>query len=189
MINSGTYSLEPVFADLWCVARPADPGRTGYLRKHRLQPEPQGIHLHRAVRSERPHARDDVRCRQRVQLPAPRLPQPVRQQRHLGRHAARPEQRPSVPPPDADAVRAESLEQVGSRHAGRERHSRHALRRRRSRRSGSRPWAASRTRPDLCGRRSYGELHEQRHGQRRRHGRGVLPLRRAERRSVRARRS
>lgn len=30
VINSGTYSLEPVFADLWCVARPADPGRTGY---------------------------------------------------------------------------------------------------------------------------------------------------------------
>ena len=30
MINSGTYTLEPVFADLWCVGRPADPGRTGY---------------------------------------------------------------------------------------------------------------------------------------------------------------
>src|SRR5215467_5113199 len=30
VIASGTYSLEPVFADLWCVARPADPGRTGY---------------------------------------------------------------------------------------------------------------------------------------------------------------
>ena len=30
VIGSGTYSLEPVFADLWCVARPADPGRTGY---------------------------------------------------------------------------------------------------------------------------------------------------------------
>jgi hypothetical protein len=30
VINSGTYSLEPVFADLWCVARPADPNRTGY---------------------------------------------------------------------------------------------------------------------------------------------------------------
>src|SRR5262249_36583867 len=30
VISSGTYSLEPVFADLWCVARPADPGRTGY---------------------------------------------------------------------------------------------------------------------------------------------------------------
>ncbi len=30
VINSGTYSLEPVFADLWCVARPADPGRSGY---------------------------------------------------------------------------------------------------------------------------------------------------------------
>ena len=30
VINSGTYTLEPVFADLWCVARPADPGRTGY---------------------------------------------------------------------------------------------------------------------------------------------------------------
>ena len=30
VINSGTYSLEPVFADLWCVARAADPGRTSY---------------------------------------------------------------------------------------------------------------------------------------------------------------
>ena len=30
VIGSGTYSLEPVFADLWCVARAADPGRTGY---------------------------------------------------------------------------------------------------------------------------------------------------------------
>ena len=30
VINSGTYSLEPVFANLWCVARAADPGRTGY---------------------------------------------------------------------------------------------------------------------------------------------------------------
>ncbi len=30
VINSGTYSLEPNFADLWCVARTADPGRTGY---------------------------------------------------------------------------------------------------------------------------------------------------------------
>ena len=30
MINSGTYSLEPVYADLWCVARAADPGRGGY---------------------------------------------------------------------------------------------------------------------------------------------------------------
>jgi hypothetical protein len=30
VINSGTYSLEPNFADLFCVARPADPGRTGY---------------------------------------------------------------------------------------------------------------------------------------------------------------
>ena len=30
VISSGTYSLEPVFADLWCVARPADPNRTGY---------------------------------------------------------------------------------------------------------------------------------------------------------------
>lgn len=30
VIASGTYSLEPVFADLWCVARPADPNRTGY---------------------------------------------------------------------------------------------------------------------------------------------------------------
>jgi hypothetical protein len=30
VIGSGTYSLEPVFADLWCVGRAADPGRTGY---------------------------------------------------------------------------------------------------------------------------------------------------------------
>ena len=30
VINSGVYALEPVFADLWCVARPADPNRTGY---------------------------------------------------------------------------------------------------------------------------------------------------------------
>jgi len=30
VIGSGTYSLEPVFADLWCVARAADPGRGGY---------------------------------------------------------------------------------------------------------------------------------------------------------------
>jgi hypothetical protein len=30
VIGSGTYTLEPVFADLWCVARPADPNRTGY---------------------------------------------------------------------------------------------------------------------------------------------------------------
>lgn len=30
VINSGTYSLEPVYADLWCVARAADPGRGGY---------------------------------------------------------------------------------------------------------------------------------------------------------------
>lgn len=30
VINSGTYALEPVFADLWCVSRAADPGRGGY---------------------------------------------------------------------------------------------------------------------------------------------------------------
>jgi hypothetical protein len=30
VIASGTYSLTPVFADLWCVARTADTGRTGY---------------------------------------------------------------------------------------------------------------------------------------------------------------
>ena len=30
VIGSGTYSLEPVFADLWCVGRAADPGRTGF---------------------------------------------------------------------------------------------------------------------------------------------------------------
>ncbi len=30
VIASGTYSLTPVYADLWCVARAADPGRRGY---------------------------------------------------------------------------------------------------------------------------------------------------------------
>jgi starch-binding outer membrane protein, SusD/RagB family len=30
VINSGAYSLEPVYADLWCVARAGDPGRGGY---------------------------------------------------------------------------------------------------------------------------------------------------------------
>lgn len=30
VINSNTYSLEPVFADLWCASRAADPNRTGY---------------------------------------------------------------------------------------------------------------------------------------------------------------
>ena len=30
VIASGTYALEPVYADLWCVARAADPGRGGY---------------------------------------------------------------------------------------------------------------------------------------------------------------
>jgi starch-binding outer membrane protein, SusD/RagB family len=30
VINSGTYSLTPVYNDLWCVARAADPGRQGY---------------------------------------------------------------------------------------------------------------------------------------------------------------
>jgi len=30
VINSGTYQLEPVFADLWCASRAADPNRTGY---------------------------------------------------------------------------------------------------------------------------------------------------------------
>ncbi|MEO8622117.1 MAG: RagB/SusD family nutrient uptake outer membrane protein, partial [bacterium] len=30
VIASGTYALEPVFADLWCVARAGDPGRGGY---------------------------------------------------------------------------------------------------------------------------------------------------------------
>jgi hypothetical protein len=34
VINSGTYSLEPVFADLFCVARPADPGRSGYCENN-----------------------------------------------------------------------------------------------------------------------------------------------------------
>jgi hypothetical protein len=30
VINAGTYSLTPVYADLWCVARAADPGRSGF---------------------------------------------------------------------------------------------------------------------------------------------------------------
>jgi hypothetical protein len=30
VISSGTYALEPVFADLWCVSRAGDPGRGGY---------------------------------------------------------------------------------------------------------------------------------------------------------------
>jgi hypothetical protein len=30
VITSGAYSLEPVYADLWCVARAGDPGRGGY---------------------------------------------------------------------------------------------------------------------------------------------------------------
>jgi len=30
VINSGTYSLTPVYADLWCAARQADPGRAGF---------------------------------------------------------------------------------------------------------------------------------------------------------------
>jgi hypothetical protein len=30
VINSGAYTLEPVYADLWCVARAGDPGRGGY---------------------------------------------------------------------------------------------------------------------------------------------------------------
>ena len=30
VINSGTYTLEPVFADLWCQARTSDPQRRGY---------------------------------------------------------------------------------------------------------------------------------------------------------------
>ncbi len=30
VINSGAYTLEPVYGDLWCVARAADPGRSGY---------------------------------------------------------------------------------------------------------------------------------------------------------------
>ena len=37
VINSGTYSLEPVFADLWCVARAGGSGSHGLLREHRLQ--------------------------------------------------------------------------------------------------------------------------------------------------------
>ncbi|MES2179866.1 MAG: RagB/SusD family nutrient uptake outer membrane protein [Gemmatimonadota bacterium] len=30
VINSGVYALEPVYADLWCVARASDPGRGNY---------------------------------------------------------------------------------------------------------------------------------------------------------------
>jgi hypothetical protein len=34
VISSGTYSLTPVYADLWCVARTADPGRQGYCENN-----------------------------------------------------------------------------------------------------------------------------------------------------------
>ncbi len=34
VIASGTYSLTPVYADLWCVARSADPGRQGYCENN-----------------------------------------------------------------------------------------------------------------------------------------------------------
>ncbi|MGQ0647216.1 MAG: RagB/SusD family nutrient uptake outer membrane protein [Gemmatimonadaceae bacterium] len=34
VIASGTYALTPVYADLWCVARPADPGRQGYCENN-----------------------------------------------------------------------------------------------------------------------------------------------------------
>lgn len=34
VISSGTYSLTPVYADLWCVARAADPGRQGYCENN-----------------------------------------------------------------------------------------------------------------------------------------------------------
>ena len=37
VISSGTYTLEPVFADLWCVARAGRSGPHGLLREHRLQ--------------------------------------------------------------------------------------------------------------------------------------------------------
>ena len=37
VINSSTYSLEPVFADLWCVPRAADPNRTGYCENTNYQ--------------------------------------------------------------------------------------------------------------------------------------------------------
>ena len=30
VIASGTYTLTPIYADLWCVNRAADPGRQGY---------------------------------------------------------------------------------------------------------------------------------------------------------------
>ncbi len=33
VINSGTYTLTPVFADLWCANRASDPGRSGYCEQ------------------------------------------------------------------------------------------------------------------------------------------------------------
>ena len=41
VINSGTYTLEPVFADLWCVARAGRSGPHGLLREHRLLGKPR----------------------------------------------------------------------------------------------------------------------------------------------------
>ena len=137
VINSGTYSLEPVFADLWCVARAADPGRTGYCENAGYNQNHKEFIFTVQFSYDLTH----VRRQRSVRLHAPRVPQPVRQQRHLGRHAARSEQRSSVPSRHADAVRAAAVQQV-DRHAGRERHSRHALRRHASRRV----WIATRRR-------------------------------------------
>jgi hypothetical protein len=41
VINSGAYTLQPVFADLWCVRRAADPGRTGYCENTNLNENPK----------------------------------------------------------------------------------------------------------------------------------------------------
>ena len=81
VINSGTYTLEPVFADLWCVARAADPGRTGYCENTGYNQNHKEFIF--TVQFSYDLTTQRRRRRQRVQLPAPRLPQPVRQQRHL----------------------------------------------------------------------------------------------------------
>ena len=49
VIASGTYSLNPVYADLWCVARPRIRGAQGYCENTGYNGESDRIHLHRAV--------------------------------------------------------------------------------------------------------------------------------------------
>ena len=83
VISSGTYALEPVYADLWCVARAADPGRGGYC-------DNTGYNQNRKEFIFTVQFSYDLRTTTptdaAVQLPAPRLPQPVRQQGIRRRH-------------------------------------------------------------------------------------------------------